>query len=114
MPLAEGDYAVVAVGAEGFCPNGQMRVSKFEGEAFTLTAAGKCLPAELKLRAVFALSGGAFFAVGEDPGGSGRFHLTGVVEDPDAFTGVLTRSTSLEERPKDRLRLTGRRMITTK
>ncbi|MCH7768808.1 MAG: hypothetical protein IH828_07740 [Nitrospinae bacterium] len=37
-----------------------------------------------------------------------------VLEDPDAFTGVLTRSTSLEERPKDRLRLTGRRMITTK
>jgi hypothetical protein len=91
-----------------------LRVSKFEGEAFTLTTAGKCLPAKLKLRAVFARSGGAFFAVGEDPEGGGRFHLTGVVEDPDAFTGVLTRSTSLEERPKDRLRLTGRRMITTK
>lgn len=114
VPLAEGAYAVVAVWADGFCPNGQMRVSKFEGEAFTLTAAGKCLPAELKLRAVFARSGGAFFAVGEDPGGSGRYHLTGVVEDPDAFTGVLTRSSGLEERPQDRIRLTGRRMITTK
>ena len=114
VPLAEGAYAVVAVWPDSFCPNGQMRVSKFEGEAFTLTAAGKCLPAELKLRAVFARSGGAFFAVGEDPGGSERYHFTGVVEDPDAFTGVLTRSSSLDERPQDRIRLTGRRMTTTK
>ncbi|MFQ6672616.1 MAG: hypothetical protein ACE5KY_04895 [Candidatus Tectimicrobiota bacterium] len=114
VPLAEGTYAVVVVWAdESFCPNGQMRVSAFEGDAFTLTAVGKCLPKELTLRAVFAPAGGAFFAVGDDPAGPGVFHLTGVVEDPDAFTGLLTRSSGPDERVEERLRLTGRRMTTT-
>jgi hypothetical protein len=114
VSLAEGTYAVVVVWADNLCPNGQMRVSALEGEAFTLSAVGKCLPRELKLRAVFAPAGGAFFAVGEDPAGHGDYHLTGVVEDPDAFSGILNRTIGPEERVAERIRLTGRRMITTK
>ncbi|MDV2494616.1 MAG: hypothetical protein RX316_00155 [bacterium] len=113
VQLAAGAYAVVVVWPDNLCPNGQMRVSALEGEAFTLTAVGKCLPKELKLRAVFAPAGGAFFAVGEDPAGHGDYHLIGVVEDPDAFSGILTRTIGTEERVAERIRLTGRLMIAT-
>lgn len=114
VQLAAGAYAVVVVWPDNLCPNGQMQVSTLEGEVFTLTAVGKCLPKELKLRAVFAPAGGAFFAVGEDPAGHGDYHLTGVVEDPDAFSGILTRTIGTEERVAERIRLTGRLMITAK
>lgn len=114
VTLAEGDYAVVAVWDDGLCPNGKMSLSAYDGEAFTLTVKGKCLPADLKLRAVFAPSGGAFFAEGEAPAERDLFHLAGVVQDPDAFTAVLTRTNGLDERELERVKLTGRRMTIKK
>jgi hypothetical protein len=87
-----------------------MTLSPYDGEAFTLTVKGKCLPADLKLRAVFAPSGGAFFAVGEAPAERDLFHISGVVQDPDAFTGILTRTNGLDEGELERVKLTGRRM----
>lgn len=114
VPLAEGPYAVVAVWADSFCPNGRIDVSAFDGESFTLTVAGKCLPSDLKLRAVFAPSGGAFFGYGEAPGEQDIFHIRGVVDDPDAFTGVLTRTTDRDDKELELVRLTGRRMTNLK
>lgn len=110
VTLAEGDYAVVAVWEDSICAKGRMRLGPYGGQAFTMTAKGKCLPADLNLRAVFGAGGGAFFAVGEAPAGSDRFYFTGVVEDPDAFTGVLTRTSGEDEKELERLHLTGRRM----
>jgi hypothetical protein len=91
-----------------------MHLSAYDGETFTLKARGKCLPTDLILRAVFAPAGGAFFALGEAPAERDLFHLTGVVDDPDAFTAILTRTSSSDEQELERVRLTGRKMTIRK
>lgn len=114
VTLAEGEYAVIALWADSLCPKGRMHLSAYDGRVFTLKVTGKCLPADLTLRAVFAPAGGAFFGVGEAPAEMDLFHLTGVVQDPDAFTAVLTRTNGTDEKVIERVRLTGRKMTSSK
>jgi hypothetical protein len=110
ITLAPGTYTVVAVWPDGFCPGGRIEVGAYDGKTFRLKAKGKCLPPGLEMEARFGQRGGAFFASGSSPSVAGLYYLSGVVDDPDSFYGLLTS----EANPKEAVQLTGRRMTTSR